>query len=288
MFTDSHDATANANASAANAATGNPAAAHAAVDPINFVPPAAAGNTASAAAANTAATGFPTDAAAFVADAFAAAGDPDASDDFPAAADSDDSAAAADAPSPLDTLAVENARLRETCARALADFDNYRRRAAREKEDLRKFAIQNLVEDLIPILDNLAIGLAAAGKHPEAEPVTAGFRMIAAQIKSVLEQNGLAEINPAGAPFDPNAHESVSQTPHDTIPDHHVAAVLRVGYRIYDRLVRPATVVLSSGPSGAAPAASPNPSASADTAASPANSANPAAATPDTDAPPAR
>ncbi|MDR2845091.1 MAG: nucleotide exchange factor GrpE [Puniceicoccales bacterium] len=142
----------------------------------------------------------------------------------------------------------ENAKLRDLYARAIADLDNYRRRAAREKEDLRKFATQDLVEDLIPILDNLEIGLAAAEKHPEAAPVTDGFKMIATRIQSTLQQHGLLAINPLGEAFDPNAHESVSQTPHDTIPEQHIAAVLRIGYRLHERLVRPASVVLSTGP----------------------------------------
>ena len=142
----------------------------------------------------------------------------------------------------------EIAHLRDSYARALADFDNYRRRAAREKEEIRKFANQNLLEDIIPMLDNLGIGLTTAEKHPEATPVTEGFKMIANQLKNVLEQHGLREINPIGEPFDPNAHESVSQVPHETIPDHHVATVLRIGYRLHDRLVRPASVILSTGP----------------------------------------
>jgi molecular chaperone GrpE len=157
----------------------------------------------------------------------------------------------------LTAALAENAKLRDAYARSVADLENYRRRVAREKEDLRKFATQNLLEDLIPILDNLTIGLDAAAKHPEAAPVTEGFKMVATQIKNALEQHGLKEINPLGETFDPNAHESVSQTPHDTIPDHHVAVVLRVGYRLQDRLVRPATVVLSTGP--AAHAADPGP-----------------------------
>lgn len=144
---------------------------------------------------------------------------------------------------------AEIAKLKDLYARAIADLDNYRRRVTREKEDLRKFASQGLLEDLIPVLDNLGIGLASAENHPEAKPITDGFRMIAEQIKTTLDQHGLKEINPLGEAFDPNFHESVSQTPHPTIPDHHIATVHRIGYRLHDRLVRPATVVLSSGPS---------------------------------------
>ena len=146
---------------------------------------------------------------------------------------------------------AEIAKLKDLYTRSVADLDNYRRRVAREKEDLRKFASQGLLEDLIPVLDNLGIGLASAENHPEAKPVTDGFRMIAGQIKATLDQHGLKEINPVGESFDPNFHESVSQVPHPTIPDHHIASVLRIGYQLHDRLVRPATVVLSSGPAAA-------------------------------------
>ncbi|MDR0534856.1 MAG: nucleotide exchange factor GrpE [Puniceicoccales bacterium] len=189
------------------------------------------------------------------------AGDADQSATTPRA-DTTEAAANADSPSGVEvgtagetSPATDNRapdeeilRLRDALARSQADLDNYRRRVTREKEELRKFATQSLVEEFIPVLDNLAIGLATAGRHPEAAPVTEGFKMIASRIRAVLEQNGLAEINPVGQAFDPNAHESVSLAPHDTIPDHHVASVLRVGYRLHERLVRPATVVLSSGP----------------------------------------
>ncbi|MDR3228092.1 MAG: nucleotide exchange factor GrpE [Puniceicoccales bacterium] len=179
---------------------------------------------------------------------------PDASDI------ADDSAPdlAPDIETETDTTAAlldENARLRDALARSLADLDNYRRRVNREKEDLRKYAAQKLIEDLIPIADNFSIGLAAAAKHPEAAPVVAGFKMISEQIKRALEQHGLREISPLGEPFDPHSHESVSQTAHDTIPEQHVAAVLRTGYSLHDRLVRPAAVVLSTGPATATPAA---------------------------------
>ncbi|MDR2980939.1 MAG: nucleotide exchange factor GrpE [Puniceicoccales bacterium] len=139
-------------------------------------------------------------------------------------------------------------KLKDHYARALADLDNYRRRVVREKEDLRKFATQGLLEDMLPILDNLGIGLATAENLPEAKPVTDGFKMIANQIKTTLEQHGLREINPVGELFDPNLHESLSQAPHPTIPDHHVAEVFRIGYKLHDRLIRPASVTLSTGP----------------------------------------
>jgi molecular chaperone GrpE len=164
----------------------------------------------------------------------------------------DDGTGAAGSDDDFEALALENARLREQLARAAADFANFRRRTEREKEDLRKFAATEIAEKLIPMLDNLDIGLAAAEKHPEAAPVTSGFKMIGTQIRQVLGGFGLVEINPLGEPFDPNYHESISQMPSDTVPEHNVAAVARVGYRIHERLVRPASVVLSTGPAAGA------------------------------------
>ncbi|MDR2430526.1 MAG: nucleotide exchange factor GrpE [Puniceicoccales bacterium] len=145
-------------------------------------------------------------------------------------------------------LQTENARLHEHYARALADLDNYRRRVAREKEELRKYAIQALLEDLIPMLDTLTLGLATAQQHPSAQAITDGFKMVADQLKLTLQQHGLQEINPLGEPFDPNAHEALGQNPHDTLPENHITHVHRIGYRLHDRLVRPASVLLSTGP----------------------------------------
>lgn len=143
---------------------------------------------------------------------------------------------------------AEASKMKDLHLRALADIENIRRRTQRDIEDSRKFALQRFSEDLIPVLDDLAAGLAAADKATDVKTVSDGFRMMADRFKAALAKNGLVELNPLGAAFDPHAHESVAQAPHPSIPEDHVAAVLRPGYKLHDRVIRPATVTVSSGP----------------------------------------
>lgn len=144
-------------------------------------------------------------------------------------------------------LAAENY---ERFMRVSADFENFRRRTLREKEELRQFAANKVLEDLLPVLDNLGLGLAAA-KAPNAtlETLVGGIVMVGDQLKSALAQHGLVEINPAGAPFDPNLHEALSQLASPDVAEGHVIQVVRVGYTLNGRLLRAASVVVSSGPS---------------------------------------
>ncbi|MDE3084122.1 MAG: nucleotide exchange factor GrpE [Verrucomicrobiota bacterium] len=134
--------------------------------------------------------------------------------------------------------------------RASADLENFRRRMLREKEELRQFAAARVVEDLLSALDNLALGLAAA-RQPGAEVKTlvGGVEMVLSQLKAALAQHGLKEINPAiGQPFDPHQHESISHQSSFDVPVEHVLTVVRTGYTLNGRLLRPASVVLSGGP----------------------------------------
>lgn len=133
--------------------------------------------------------------------------------------------------------------------RAMADLDNFRRRAAREKEESRLLANAGLIEELLPALDNLRLGLAAAANHPEAADVSKGFEVVAAQLRQILSEHGLEVIEPApGEDFDHHRHEAVSQVPHAEVPDHKVVTAVRAGYQLNQRLLRPASVVVSSGP----------------------------------------
>ncbi|MDR1281564.1 MAG: nucleotide exchange factor GrpE [Opitutaceae bacterium] len=133
--------------------------------------------------------------------------------------------------------------------RAMADLENFRRRTIREKDELRQFAAGRVLEDLLPVLDNLGFGLAAA-QAPNATPasVVSGFGLVADQLRNALASHGLKDINPAGQAFDPNLHEAVSHLPGPDVPAEHVMNVVRIGYTLNGRLLRPATVVVSSGP----------------------------------------
>lgn len=154
-------------------------------------------------------------------------------------------------PSPDDRLAAlkkEAADNYDRYLRAVADMDNLRRRAAREKEEQRQFAAARVLEDLLPILDNLGLGLAAA-KAPGADMNTlvGGIGMVADQLKAAVAGHGLKELNPIGLAFDPNFHEAISQQPSAEIPEGQVTQVVRVGYTLNGRLLRPASVIISSG-----------------------------------------
>ncbi|MDR1789862.1 MAG: nucleotide exchange factor GrpE [Opitutaceae bacterium] len=143
-------------------------------------------------------------------------------------------------------LAAENY---ERFLRAAADLENARKRHAREKEELRQFAAGRVLESLLPVLDSLGFGLAAArAKDADAKAIGEGLEMIAGQLKRTLGEQGLVEINPAaGTAFDPNAHEAVSHLPDAKVPADGIVAVTRVGYSLNGRLLRPASVVVSSG-----------------------------------------
>ncbi len=133
--------------------------------------------------------------------------------------------------------------------RAVADLENFRRRTVREKDELRQLATSRVLEDLLPALDNLALGLAAA-KQPNADlkSLTGGIDMVLAQLRGALANHGLKEINPAGQAFDPHQHESLSHQASVEVKEEHVLTVVRTGYSLNGRLLRPAAVVLSSGP----------------------------------------
>jgi molecular chaperone GrpE len=137
--------------------------------------------------------------------------------------------------------------------RAVADLENYRKRTVREKDELRQYAATRVLEDLLPVLDNLALGLAAAKQTgAEMKALIGGVEMVMTQLKAALANHGLVEINPAGQPFDPHRHQAISHQPSADIPAEHVLTVVRTGYALNGRLLRPASVIVSSGAKGAA------------------------------------
>jgi len=134
--------------------------------------------------------------------------------------------------------------------RTTADFDNFKKRAAREKQDAIRYANESLLQKILPVLDNFEMALAAT-QSSNAEGLKSlqeGVTMIQSQLKSVLAESGLEEINAAGQPFDPNWHEAVSQQESKEVEEGHVLQQLRKGYKFRDRLLRPATVVVAKAP----------------------------------------
>jgi molecular chaperone GrpE len=128
--------------------------------------------------------------------------------------------------------------------RLAAEFDNYRKRAAREQEAMFARAGERVVKELLPVLDDLERALEAAEQHEEAK-LEDGVRLVHRQLADVLRKEGLAEIDTAGA-FDPHVHEALLTQPGgDDVEPGHVLQVLQKGYRLGDRVLRPARVIVS-------------------------------------------
>jgi len=132
--------------------------------------------------------------------------------------------------------------------RAVADLENYRRRAAREKDELRLSAAANLVMHLLPVVDSLQLAVTAAQQEAAAKTIAQGVAIVLEQLKGVLARHGLKELNPVGQKFDPHQHESLAHQHSADIPEEHVLQVVRVGYTLHGRILRPASVILSGGP----------------------------------------
>ena len=139
-------------------------------------------------------------------------------------------------------------RFRDHALRTQADFDNFRKRAAREREDAVKYANASFLEKLIPILDNFELGLNAARTTSADSPILSGMDMVARQLNDFLSGTGVEPVNGEGQKFDPNLHEAVAQEESATVPEGIVVRQHRRGYKLRDRLLRPATVVVSKGP----------------------------------------
>ena len=140
--------------------------------------------------------------------------------------------------------------------RTTADFDNFKKRAARERTEAAQFANASLLQKLIPILDNFEMAQAAA-QTAQATPegiasLQSGIAMIQQQLKGALVESGLEEVDATGKVFDPMFHEAVSQQETADIPEGQVAQQLRKGYKFRERLLRPATVIVAKAPAALA------------------------------------
>jgi molecular chaperone GrpE len=153
----------------------------------------------------------------------------------------------ADSEDPTAGLQADLDRFRDLALRSQADFENYKKRAAREKDDAVKYANSALLQQLVSILDNFELGLAAAKTHDDDSPIYSGMVLVQKQLNDLLEENGLHAIESEGKKFDPNLHEAIAHEPGET-PEGTVIRQARRGYRFKDRLLRPARVVVSSGP----------------------------------------
>src|SRR6202048_3188892 len=144
-------------------------------------------------------------------------------------------------------LKAERDKYKDIALRSVADLDNYRKRMAREKDDAIRYANANFLERLIPILDNFELGIQAAKAGGNQSAVQDGMMMVFKQLQDFLASCGVETVDATGQHFDPNVHEAIAQEQNAEIAEGFVVRQLRKGYRLKDRLIRPANVVVSKG-----------------------------------------
>lgn len=145
----------------------------------------------------------------------------------------------------LSRLQADLDRFRDLALRSQADFENFRKRAAREKEDAVKYSNSSFLEKLMPILDSFELGLNSARAENEGSPIFAGMEMVQRQLSDFLADVGVQTIDATGQKFDPNLHEAIAQEVNPGVEEGTVLRQLRKGYRLKDRLLRPANVIVS-------------------------------------------
>ena len=136
----------------------------------------------------------------------------------------------------------------EKMLRAVADLDNYKKRAQKEREEVLKFGSEKLLKDFLPVIDNIDRALKHAHSPADFESLRQGLTMIRKAFEDTLARNGIKTFKAAGVPFDPNLHEAMQQVSSDQVPANHVVSEVLRGYTLNERLVRPALVVVSNGP----------------------------------------
>lgn len=178
----------------------------------------------------------------------------EAAQDSPADAAADASATADQVePAPESTESAEDVLKAELAAandrnlRLMAEFDNFRRRSAREQLDIIETANGKLLEKLSEVLDNFERAFAAENKAKDLDTFEKGMQMIHDQFAKVLTDAGLEQLDPTGEEFDPNCHEALMQQPSEEVPENHVVTVFMKGYKLKNKILKPAKVIVSSG-----------------------------------------
>ncbi len=148
--------------------------------------------------------------------------------------------------SPLRSLRTELQEAKDRALRIQAELENYRRRAAREMQEERRYANLSLMRDLLPVLDNMARAIEAAEKTHDAAGLLEGVKMVGRQLEEVLQRHQCVRIQALHEPFDPHLHEAISQQPSDEHPVGTVVLETQTGFQLHDRVVRPSQVIVSS------------------------------------------
>lgn len=129
--------------------------------------------------------------------------------------------------------------------RVRAELDNQRRRAEREVENAHKYALERFAGELLPVMDSLELGLAAALETSDVGKICEGLDLTAQMLRGVLEKSGIKVLNPLGQRFNPELHQAISAQESESAEPNHVVAVYQKGYTLNDRIVRPAMVVVA-------------------------------------------
>ncbi len=169
-------------------------------------------------------------------------------------AESPEGGAAAESISLLDQLAAARAERDanyDLYLRSQAELQNYRRRVQKEADELRQYQALPVARDLLPALDNLHRALAAAETSGNVKDLVNGVKLVARQIEAALGRHDVVPIDSAGKPFDPNLHQAIQQVPSDEHPPMTVVQEVERGFTLKDRVVRPATVIVSTSPTRA-------------------------------------
>jgi molecular chaperone GrpE len=143
---------------------------------------------------------------------------------------------------------AQAAELKDRLLRAQAEWDNSRKRILKEKEEAVRYAGEALLERLLPVLDNFEMGMQAAKSATDAKAIAQGFEMALAQFQQVLREAGVESIEAIGHPFDPHRHEALGHHESEDHPEGHVLSQMRKGYKLKDRLLRPASVFVAKTP----------------------------------------
>lgn len=142
----------------------------------------------------------------------------------------------------------ETAQLRDKLLRLTAEFDNFRKRSIREKEEYRKFAVEQIITELLEVYDNFERAIASAKQTDNIESVVKGVDMVFRQFASILEKEGLQRIECHGAAFDPHLHEAIMHVEHPEHEENTVVEVCKPGYYLHSKVIRPAMVAVSKKP----------------------------------------
>ena len=171
----------------------------------------------------------------------------DAADEQPAETAEKPAEPADAAPSAEEVLKQQLADANDRNLRLMAEFDNYRRRTAKEQLELIETANGKLLEKLSEVQDNFERAFASENKAQDLEAFEKGMQMIYNQFAKILTDAGLEQIDPTGAEFDPNMHEALMQQPSETVPEGHVVTVFQKGYKLKNKILKTAKVIVSSG-----------------------------------------